>query len=119
MLYVSLAIEVLRTRPRLAFWAAVLAQAALWLVVPTIFFAAPPGDLPQVLAIGREFQLGSERGPPLAFWLGEIAFRLTGQSAFGPYLLSQICIVVTYWAVFALGREIVGERHAVLAVLLM
>ena len=34
-------------------------------------------------------------------------------------LLAQACIVVTYWAVFTLGRSIVGTRHAVLAVLLM
>ena len=37
----------------------------------------------------------------------------------GVYLLSQICIVATYWAVFQLGRATVGERHAVLAMLLM
>ena len=70
-----------------------------------------------LLAIGHEFVLGSYLGPPLAFWLGEIAFRLAG--AFGLYALAQACIVVTYWAVFTLGRGIVGTRHAVLAVLLM
>ena len=44
---------------------------------------------------------------------------LAGNSLFGVYLLSQICVVVTYWAVFALGRAIVGAQHAALAVLLM
>ena len=34
-------------------------------------------------------------------------------------MLSQVCVVVTYWAVFALGRSIVGAQHAALAVLLM
>ena len=38
---------------------------------------------------------------------------------FGVYALAQACVVVTYWAVFTLGREIVGTRHAVLSVLLM
>ncbi len=37
----------------------------------------------------------------------------------GVYLLSQLCIVATYWAVFQLGRATIGDRHAVLAVLLM
>jgi len=73
--------------------------------------------VPILLSIGHEFVLGSYLGPPLAFWLGEIAFRLAG--AFGVYALAQACIVVTYWAVFTLGRAIVGTRHAVLAVLLM
>ena len=69
------------------------------------------------MAIGHEFLLGSYLGPPLAFWLGETRLRLGG--AFGLYVLAQACIVVTYWAVFTLGRRIVGTRHAVLAVLLM
>ena len=73
--------------------------------------------MPLLLAIGHEFLLGSYLGPPLAFWLGEIAFRIAG--AFGLYALAQACIVVAYWAVFTLGRSIVGTRHAVLAVLLM
>ena len=38
---------------------------------------------------------------------------------FGVYALSQICVVATYWCVFALGRAIVGPAHAAIAVLLM
>lgn len=117
MHYVSLIVEALRGRPRLAFWTAVLTQAALWVVIPSLFYSAPPGQVPLLLAIGHEFLLGSYLGPPLAFWLGEAAFR--GAGVFGVYLLAQCCIVVTYWAVFMLGRAIVGIRHAVLAVLLM
>jgi hypothetical protein len=92
-------------------------QAVPWTLVPLLFYSAPPGQLPLVLAIGHEFQAGTEYGPPLAFWLAEIAFRAGGM--FGVYLLSQLCIVATYWAVVALGRAIVGETHAVMAVLLM
>jgi len=119
MLYVSILIELLRSRPAAAVWLAALAQALLWIIVPTLFYAGPPGDLPMVLAIGHEFQLGSYLGPPLAFWLAELAFDLAGRSLFGVYLLSQACVVVTYWAVFLLGRSIVGAQHAALAVLLM
>jgi 4-amino-4-deoxy-L-arabinose transferase-like glycosyltransferase len=117
MHYVSLIIEFLRGRPAVVFWTAALAQAALWVIVPTLFYASPPGDLPTVLAVGREFMLGSYLGPPLAFWCAELAFRAAGM--FGVYLLAQACIVVAFWAVFKLGRAIVGTRHAVLAVLLM
>ena len=119
MLYVSIFVELLRSRPALAVWIAALAQAALWTLVPTLFYAGPPGDLPFVLAIGNELQLGTYLGPPLAFWLAEGAYVAAGNSLFGVYLLSQICVVVTYWAVFALGRAIVGAQHAALAVLLM
>ena len=117
MHYVSLIIEFLRGRPKLVFWSVALTQATLWTVLPSLFYSAPPGDVPLLLAIGHEFQLGSYLGPPLAFWLGELAFRVAG--SFGVYLLAQACIVLTYRAVFTLGRSIVGTRHAVLAVLLM
>ena len=117
MHYVSLVIEFLRGRPAVVFWTVALAQAALWTLMPALFYSAPPGEVPLLLAIGHEFVLGSYLGPPLAFWLAELAFHLGG--AFGLYALAQGCIVVTYWAVFTLGRRIVGTRHAVLAVLLM
>ena len=117
MHYVSLIIEFLRGRPVVVFWTVALTQALLWTLIPAIFYSAPPGDVPMLLAIGHEFMLGSYLGPPLAFWLGEIAFRLLG--GFGLYVLAQACIVTAYWAVFTLGRGIVGTKHAVLAILLM
>jgi hypothetical protein len=117
MHYVSLIIEFLRGRPTVVFWTVALTQAALWTLMPALFYSAPPGEVPMLLAIGHEFVLGSYLGPPLAFWLGEVAYRIGG--AFGHYALAQACIVLTYWAVFSLGRRIVGTRHAVLGVLLM
>ncbi|HVV78814.1 MAG TPA: glycosyltransferase family 39 protein [Pseudolabrys sp.] len=117
MHYVSLIVEFLRGRPAVVFWVTALSQAALWVIVPSLFYSAPPGDVPMLLAIGHEFRLGSYLGPPLAFWLGEMSFRLAG--IYGVYLLSQVCIVIAFWAVFSLGRIVAGTRHAVLAVLLM
>src|SRR5437588_4793250 len=119
MLHVSLLVEALRARPVLMFWVAALSQAVLWVLLPTLIYAAPPGDVPLVLATGHEWLLGSPAGPPLAYWLADLAFDAFGRRMLGVYLLSQICVVVTFWAVFALGRAIVGARHAVMAVLLM
>ena len=117
MLHVSIIVELLRSQPRLVFWLMTLAQAALWWLAPALFYSAPPGDLPILLAVGHEFQLGTLTGPPLASWFAEIAFWLGGMP--GVYLLSQICVVVTYWAVFTLGCAIVGVLHATLAGMLM
>ena len=117
MHHVSLIIEALRGRPVLVFWAVALTQSLLWTLVPALFYSAPPGDIPLLLAIGHEFVLGSYLGPPLAFWLGEVAFRLGG--LIGLYVLAQACIVIALWAVFTLGRTVVGTRHAALGILLM
>src|SRR6476646_6068426 len=99
MFRVSLILEALRARPVLMFW------------------VAAPGDVPLVLAVGHEWLPGSPYGPPLAYWLAEIAFTFGG--IVGVYLLSQLCVVVTFWAVFTLGRHMLGAAHAAMAILLM
>jgi len=119
MLHVSLMVEALRARPMLMFWFAALSQATLWVLLPTLIYAAPPGDVPLVLATGDQWAFGSPAGPPLAPWLAELAFDAFGRRMFGVYLLAQACVVVTFWGVFALGRATVGARHAVMAILLM
>ena len=118
MHYVSLIVEFLRGRPAVVFWTVALTQAALWTLMPTLFYSAPPGEVPIFLAIGHEFQLGSYLGPPLAFWLGEIAFRLGG--VFG--VLSAGAGLHRARLSGRCSRSAApssARRHAVLAVLLM
>jgi Dolichyl-phosphate-mannose-protein mannosyltransferase len=118
MRFTSLVVELIRARPRLVVWIVVLAQAGLWLVLPMLLYRSPPGDLATVLAFGREYQVGTWLGPPLAFWLADIAFRAAGNTMFGVYLLAQACAVLTFWIYYQLARAIVGGQQAVLAVLL-
>ena len=118
MRFTSLVVELIRARPRLVVWIVVLLQAALWLFVPLVFYSSPPGGLATLLAYGREYRVGTEFGPPLAFWLADIAYRAAGNHLIGVYLLSQLCSVATLWFLYLLGRAIVGGQQAVLAVLL-
>lgn len=118
MRFTSLIVELVRARPRLIFWIVVLLQAAVWLLLPTLLYESPPGGVATVLAFGREYQVGTHLGPPIAFWLADLAFRLAGNHVFGVYLLSQLCFIVTFWALFALSRAIVGGQQAILAILL-
>jgi 4-amino-4-deoxy-L-arabinose transferase-like glycosyltransferase len=118
MRFTSLVIELIRARPRLVVCIVVAFQAALWLTVPLLFYSSPPGNLGTVLAFGREYQVGTDFGPPLALWLADIAFRAAGNHMFGVYLLAQLCSIATLWIIYLLARAIVGGQHAVLAVLL-
>jgi hypothetical protein len=118
MRFTSLIVELIRARPRLIVWVVVLFQAALWLILPLLLYRSPPGDLATVLAYGREYQVGTYLGPPLAFWLADIAFRAAGNHVFGVYLLAQLCAITTFVALYQLSRAIVGGQQAVLAVLL-
>src|SRR5271156_3693105 len=118
MRFTSLIIELIRARPRLVVWLVVLFQAALWLILPMLLYRSPPGDLATVLAYGREYQVGTDLGPPLAFWLADIAFRAAGNHLFGVYLLAQLCSIATFWTLYLLARAVVGVQQAVLAILL-
>src|ERR1700755_774992 len=86
-----------RSRPRLVVWLVALFQAALWLILPLVLYRSPPGDVATVLAYGREYQVGTDLGPPLAFWLADSAFRPAGNHLIGVYFLSQLCSVATPW----------------------
>jgi hypothetical protein len=118
MRFTSLIVELIRARPRLMFWVVVLVQAALWLMVPLLFYGAPPSDVALVVAYGREYQVGTDLGPPLAFWLADIAFRAAGSHIVGVYLLAQLCAIIAFNALYLLARAIVGGPQAVIAVLL-
>jgi len=118
MRFTSLVIELIRARPRLVVWLVISSQAALWLLVAMLFYRSPPDELATVLAFGREYQVGTDLGPPLAPWLADIAFRAAGNHMFGVYLLAQLCSIATFWTLYLLGRAIVGAQQAVLAVLL-
>src|SRR4030088_67094 len=115
MRFTSLIIELIRARPRPVVWPVVLFQAALWLILPLLLYRSPPGDLATVLAYGREYQVGTDLGPPLAFWFADIAFRLAGNHMFGVYLLAQLCSIAMFWALYLLARAIIGGEQGVLA----
>src|SRR6202521_6303125 len=89
MLYVSLLVELLRSRPELLFWMATLAQALLWVLVPTLTYSAPPGNVPLVLAAGHEWVAGSRLGPPLANWLPGNALAPVGHPPLRIYPVLQ------------------------------
>ena len=118
MRFTSLIVELIRARPRLVIWVVLLVQAAIWVVLPVMLYGAPPGDVATVLAIGREYRVGTLDGPPLAYWLADIAFRAAGQHVVGVYILAQLCVIAAFWALYQLGRAILGGPHAALAVLL-
>lgn len=118
MRFTSLIVELVRARPKLIIWVAILLQAVLWLVVPMIIYASPPSEVATVLAYGREYQVGSDLGPPLAFWLADIAYRLAGNHVLGIYLLDAALFAITMGTLFKLGSAVIGRQQAAIAVLL-
>ena len=100
MLQVSIFIELLRSQPRVIFWLATLAQARGLVAGAEHLLCGAAGDLPQVLAMGHEFQLGTWQGPPLAYLAGRdhVPGRLACPASI---CWRKLCVIVTYWAIFS------------------
>jgi 4-amino-4-deoxy-L-arabinose transferase-like glycosyltransferase len=104
--------------PGLAAGGFIGAQIAIWTLVPFVSNHSLPLDVVREgLSWGQEWQWGYFKHPPLPSWLVNISFEALGD--FGPYLLSQICVGLTLYFAYRLGREMFDETRAALGTLLL
>lgn len=89
----------------------------LWSFLPAVLAPSLPLDVVEGIIWGREWQLGYYKHPPLPSWLLDLFVRLLGH--FGPYVLSQLCIVATLIMVYQLGRYIVSSQKAFIGSVLL
>jgi hypothetical protein len=92
-----------------------LGRTLLWTLIATLTQHVPPLDTVEWLCWGRQWQLGYYKHPPLAAWVADAAFRLTGGSFFGVYLAGYIAIAVAIWCVWQLARTMLPPRQALAA----
>ena len=60
-------------------------QLVVWTLVPALISANLQLDLVEGLALGKEWQLGYWKHPPLPWWVTDLAYRLTGHDRRGLY----------------------------------
>ena len=87
----------------------------VWTLVPALISANLQLDLVEGLALGKEWQLGYWKHPPLPWWVTDLAYRLTGQIN-AVYILGPLAAVVCLYAVWLLARDVPGEIKALIAV---
>src|SRR5215213_4244321 len=88
----------------------------IWTALPALLSHNLQLDLVEDLALGREWQLGYWKHPPLPWWLADAIYRLTG-TVYSVYLLGPLSAVACMYVVWLLGRDIVGGVQALIAVL--
>ena len=88
----------------------------MWSVLPLLVCGNLQLDLAEGLALGREWQLGYWKHPPLPWWTAEAAYWLTG-SIYSVYLLSPLTIVACFYSVWLLARDTIGAFRGLIAVL--
>jgi 4-amino-4-deoxy-L-arabinose transferase-like glycosyltransferase len=94
------------------------AHAIAWTLAPGLAHLAPPPDTVEVYMWARDGLLVSNKHPNMAGWLLAGAQALTGAYGWSAYLLAQSCTAITMLFVFLLGREVAGERTAMLGAIL-
>jgi 4-amino-4-deoxy-L-arabinose transferase-like glycosyltransferase len=106
-------------RPERGLAALMAAQLAFWTLAPALSHSAPPLDVVEMYVWGREHVIATFKHPNLPGLVLEGVRLLTGQVGWPAYLVSQLCIAMTFWAVFALGRELMDAPRALAGVLLL
>ena len=93
--------------------------AVVWVLVPTWFHASHRPDVVELQLIGKEWVLSTTKLPMLAAWVLETIGMLTGWSFAAPFIASQICFLLTVGAVWSMGRRVLSETAARLAVVVV
>lgn len=104
--------------PRTVLLVLIAAQVVVWTLVPRLFAISLPLDVvSDGLGWGHEWQWGYYKHPPLPSWTVELFFDALGD--WGPFLLSQIAVAITFALVFAIGRILMPAREAIAGTLLL
>jgi hypothetical protein len=111
-------IDAVESRPRTVLAVFLAIHALVWTALPALLYFNLPLDVIEAMTYGREWQLGYDKLPPLPWFLGEIAFRLTGSDA-SLYALSQVAVIVAFIAVWMTARPLVGATGALAALLII
>ena len=87
----------------------------VWTLLPILVCRNVQLDLAEGLALGREWQLGYWKHPPLPWWIDELAYRFTGQVE-SVYALGPLAAILCLYGVWLLAREVACEITALIAV---
>jgi 4-amino-4-deoxy-L-arabinose transferase-like glycosyltransferase len=90
------------------------AHLVVWTLVPALTSPNLELDLAEDLALGKEWQLGYWKHPPLPWWMADLFYRLTGQIEV-VYALGPLAVILCFIAVYLLARDIVGPVQALIA----
>ena len=93
-----------------------VAHVVVWTLLPLLTAGNLELDLAEDLALGKEWQLGYWKHPPLPWWMADLVYRLTGQIE-SVYGLGPLAVIGCFIAVYLLARDIAGPVQALIATL--
>ena len=92
----------------------------IWTLVPSLTNKNLPLDTIEALAWGSNLDWGFNKHPPMSAFFLEVFFQLFGAQDWVYYLLSQIFVLISFYFVFKLANEILGNsKISLISVLLL
>ena len=87
----------------------------IWTLIPTLTNNNLPLDTIEALAWGSNLDWGFNKHPPMSAFLPEVFYQIFGAQDWAYYLLSQICVVISFFVVFKFA-EVFFEKKNILFV---
>lgn len=84
----------------------------IWAIAPALLSSSVPLDVSEGINWGSEMQWGYYKHPPLSSWILFSFYKTFGH--FGPYLLSQLYVILTLWLIYRLGTKFMSADRALL-----
>ena len=92
----------------------------VWTLVPTLTNKNLPLDTIEALAWGSNLDWGFNKHPPASAFFVEIFYKIFGSNDWAYYLLSQIFVVISFFAVWKFSEEFFNDKiYSLLSVLLL
>ena len=92
------------------FYIFVTAHLMFWTLIPSLTNHNLPLDTIEALAWGSNLDWGFNKHPPMSAFFPEIFYQIFGSQDWAYYLLSQIFVVISYYYVFKLSKEILNNN---------
>ena len=92
------------------FYIFVTAHLMFWTLIPSLTNHNLPLDTIEALAWGSNLDWGFNKHPPMSAFFPEIFYQIFGSQDWAYYLLSQIFVVISFYYVFKLSKEILNNN---------
>ena len=106
--------------PSNIFFLLLIVHLLIWTLIPSLTNQNLPLDTIEALAWGSNLDWGFNKHPPFSAFAVEIFYKIFGSQDWAYYLLSQIFVVIAFFAVYKFSEEIFNNKKlALLSVLLL
>ena len=102
------------------FYIFITTHLVIWTLIPTLTNNNLPLDTIEALAWGSNLDWGFNKHPPMSAFLVETFYTIFGNNDWAYYLLSQICVVFSFFIIWSLSKDFFENKiYSFLSILLL